>query len=143
MYKEPHAKLIAMIEVRRKTKTQLGPRQVFAGPGRQWFAVGKYRVLSEPLPGATHMQRYSVFLEGRRIGTTVSVPSEADCLQLEQPRSVSPLKPFHVAYRAGRPKKGAAPRAAAAVSEGRGHAVPREDLPPAAPAREFAEADDD
>jgi hypothetical protein len=104
--------------------------------------VGKYEVLSEPLPGATHLRRYTVFLGGRRIGATVSMPSESDCLYLEKPPPVPPLKSFQVIYRPGRPKKGAAPAAAAAASGENGHAIAREDLPHGAPVRELANTED-
>lgn len=141
-YKDPYGKLIAMTETRNTTKTRVGRRAIVDVPRREWFAVGKYRVLSEPLPGAIHMRRYSVFLENRRIGATVSLPSESDCLNLERPRSVPPLKPFNVPYRPGRPKKGTTRPAVAAVSAERGHTISREDLPPGAPIRESIDAED-
>jgi len=124
-------------------KAQAQLREFSGAPRRQRFTVGKYEVLTEPLPGATHMQRYTVFLAGRRIGATVSMPSESDCLYLEKPPPVPPLKSFHVAYRPGRPKKGAvAPAAAVPVAVERGHGIAREDLPPTAPIRELASAED-
>ena len=71
------------------------------------------------------MLRYTVFVGGRRIGATASVPTESDCRYLERPPVVPPLKPFQVFYRPGRPKKGATP-----VNQGDvHHAVPREDIP--------------
>ena len=128
---------------RNRTKARAGARPLFDGPRREWLVVGKYQVLSEPLPGATHMRRYSVFFEGRRIGATVSVPSESDCQHLEHPSPVPPLKSFYVAYRPGRPKKGAAPRAAAAISEDKGPSVSHEDLPTGAPTRDYATLEED
>jgi hypothetical protein len=43
------------------------------------------------------MLRYTVFLDGRRIGANVSLPSEADCNALAQPPADLPLP---VAWRA-------------------------------------------
>jgi len=143
VYKEQYGRLIAMTEIRKPTKTRAGRRTLVDVPGREWFAVGKYRVLSEPLPGAMHMRRYSIFSNGNRIGATVSMPTESDCLHLERPRPVPPLKPFFVAYRPGRPKKGATPPAATAAISERAHTVSREDLPPGAPIREFAASEED
>jgi len=143
VYKEPYGELTAMTETRNTTKTRAGRVALVDVPRREWFAVGKYRVLSEPLPGAMHMRRYSVFSDGRRIGATVSMPTESDCLHLERPRPVLPLKPFFVPYRPGRPKKGATPPTAVAASSERGHTVSREDLPPGAPIREFAASEED
>ena len=73
------------------------------------FRVGKYDVIAEPMPYAMHMLRYNVYLDKKRIGATVSVPSESDCLFLEKPPVVPPLKVFSVTGRAGRPKKTTAP----------------------------------
>jgi hypothetical protein len=103
--------------------------------------VGKYEVVADSLHGSTHMRRYSVFLEGRRIGAQVSRPSESDCRYLEKPPPVPPLKSYQVIYRPGRPKKGAGPAAAPLPAES-GHAISREDLPAGVPAGEFARAKD-
>ena len=54
------------------------------------------------------MLRYTVFVGGKRIGATVSVPTESDCRFLEKPPVVPPLKIFS-SYRPGRPKKGSRP----------------------------------
>ena len=97
-------------------------------PGRQErkrFMLGKYEIIAQPIPGSAHMLRYTVFVGGRRIGATASVPTESDCRYLERPPVVPPLKPFQVFYRPGRPKKGATPVAQSEVH----HAVPREDIP--------------
>jgi hypothetical protein len=56
------------------------------------------------------MLRYTVFVEGRRIGAMVSLPSESDCRFLEKPPVVPPLVPWQATYRPGRPKKNAPPR---------------------------------
>ena len=56
------------------------------------------------------MLRYTVFVGGKRIGATVSVPTESDCRFLEKPPVVPPLKIFS-SYRPGRPKKGSRPQA--------------------------------
>ena len=103
--------------------------------------VGKYEIRSEPLPGSIHMRRYTVFSMGLRIGTMVSLPTESDCLYLENPPSVPPLKPYFF-HRPGRPKKGVAPPSIiAAVFEAGIHTVPREDLPEGAPFRGLTEPD--
>jgi hypothetical protein len=86
-----------------------------AGPTR--FTVGKYEVVGQPLPGSMHMLRYIVSVAGKRIGVMMSVPTESDCRYLEKPPPVPPLKPFQAHYRPGRPKKNAAPPAAAIASE--------------------------
>ena len=96
-------------------------------PGRQArkrFMLGKYEIIAQPIPGSAHMLRYTVFVGGRRIGATASVPTESDCRYLERPPVVPPLKPFQVFYRPGRPKKGAQPPSAV----DRGHGLTHEDL---------------
>ena len=76
---------------------------------RKRFKVGKYEIIAHPIPNSAHMLRYTVFVSGRRIGATVSVPTESDCRFLEKPPVVPPLKIFS-SYRPGRPKKGTPPR---------------------------------
>jgi len=71
------------------------------------FRVGKYDVIARPIPGSAHMLRYTVFLDGRRIGALASVPAESDCRFLEKPPAVPPVKLFQANYRPGRPKKSA------------------------------------
>jgi hypothetical protein len=61
------------------------------------FAVGRYLVVATPITGSAQMLRYTVFLDGRRIGANVSLPSEADCNALAQPPADLPLP---VAWRA-------------------------------------------
>ena len=104
-----------------------GPREYRGPAGRTRFMVGKYEVVAQPIPGATHMLRYTVSVAGRRIGATVSVPSESDCRYLENPPVVPPLKPFHGASRPGRPKKGSAPRPQPATETRQ--SIPSDDLP--------------
>ena len=70
------------------------------------FRLGKYEVVGQPIPHSAHMLRYTVFVNGMRIGALASVPSEADCRFLEHPPAVPPLKIYSVIYRPGRPKKG-------------------------------------
>ena len=70
------------------------------------FRVGKYDVVGRPIPHSAHMLRYTVFVDGVRIGALASVPTESDCLFLEKPPVVPPLKIYSVIYRPGRPKKG-------------------------------------
>jgi hypothetical protein len=78
---------------------------------RRRFMVGKYEVIAEPIPYAMQMLRYNVYLDKKRIGATVSMPSESDCLFLEKPPVVPPLKVFYLTSRPGRPKKTAPPAA--------------------------------
>ena len=87
------------------------------------FSVGKYDIIATPIPGSAHMLRYTVFVSGKRIGATVSLPSESDCKFLEAPPPVPPLVSFHTAYRPGRPKKGTPPRSNEPLPP------PREELP--------------
>jgi hypothetical protein len=61
------------------------------------FSVGKYVVIATPIAGSSHMLRYTVFLDGRRIGATASVPGESDCRFLERP----PQDPEPIPYQSG------------------------------------------
>jgi hypothetical protein len=70
------------------------------------FKIGKYDIRAQPASGSAHMLRYTVLLDGRRLGALLSVPTESDCRFLEDPPKVPPLKIFQVTYRPGRPKKG-------------------------------------
>lgn len=95
---------------------------------RRRFMVGKYEVVAQPIPGAAHMLRYTVFLDRKRIGAMVSLPTESDCRFLEKPPVVPPLKIFQVTHRPGRPKKNAAPQPPVdRASLGMG--APREEIP--------------
>jgi hypothetical protein len=76
---------------------------------RKQFMVGKYEVIGRPIPYSSHMLCYTVYLDKTRIGAMVSVPSESDCLFLEKPPVVPPLRIFQVTHRPGRPKKGSKP----------------------------------
>ena len=76
---------------------------------RARFMVGKYEVIAEPIPYSRHMRRYTVYVGKTRIGAMVSVPSESDCLFMEKPPVVPPLKTFYVTSKPGRPKKSAKP----------------------------------
>jgi hypothetical protein len=87
------------------------------------FRIGKYNVIATPIAHSAHMLRYTVFVDGKRIGVMVSAPNESDCRFMENPPVTPPLVPFHYAYRPGRPKKGAPPRAAIDAPP------PREELP--------------
>jgi len=93
---------------------------------RTRFMVGKYEVVAQPIPHSAHMLLYTVFLDRTRIGALVSVPTESDCLFLEKPPVVPPLKIFQLTNRPGRPRKGTRPPA----NLERSHALPREELPP-------------
>src|SRR5438552_18515749 len=75
---------------------------------RKQYKIGKYDIVAQPAAGSMHMLRYTVMLEGRRLGALLSVPTESDCRFLEAPPAVPPLKIFSVTYRPGRPKTGAA-----------------------------------
>ena len=93
---------------------------------RRRFMLGKYEIIAQPIAGSAHMLRYTVFVGGRRIGATASMPTESDCRYLERPPVVPPLKPFQVFYRPGRPKKGTVPQQPASEVH---HGVPREEIP--------------
>ena len=71
------------------------------------FKVGKYDIIAQPAVGSSHMLRYTVLLDGRRLGAQLSVPCESDCRYMEAPPPVPPLKIYSVTYRPGRPRKGA------------------------------------
>lgn len=71
--------------------------------GRQ-FMVGKYEIIARPIPYSAHMLRYTVYVEGKRIGALASMPTESDCLFLEKPPVVPPLKIYAVMSRPGRRK---------------------------------------
>ena len=71
------------------------------------YKIGKYDTRAQPATGSAHMLRYTVLLNGKRLGALLSVPTESDCRFLESPPKVPPLKIFQVTYRPGRPKKGA------------------------------------
>lgn len=75
-------------------------------PARGRFKLGKYEIIAQPAPGSMHMLRYTVLLNGKRLGAQLSVPSESDCRFMESPPPVPPLKIFSVTFRPGRPKKG-------------------------------------
>ena len=91
---------------------------------RKRYRIGKYEIVAQPIPHAAHMLRYTVFVDGARIGTMASVPSESDCVFMEKPPVIPPLVPYQVVYRPGRPKKGTPPRSA-----GDAPTPPHEDLP--------------
>ena len=93
---------------------------------RKRFMVGKYEVIAHPVPHSAHMLRYTVFVDRKRIGSLLSVPTESDCRFLEKPPIVPPLKIFHRTNRPGRPKKGSRPPA---QPESRTPSAPREELP--------------
>jgi len=95
---------------------------------RTRFMLGKYEVIAQPIPGAAHMLRYTVFVGKQRIGALVSRPTESDCRFLEKPPVVPPLKIFQVTHRPGRPKKGTAPQPQADRNP-TVPSLPREDLP--------------
>lgn len=79
----------------------------FCRSGRKQFKLGKYDIIAQPASGSMHMLRYTVMLEGKRLGALLSMPTESDCRFLEAPPKVPPLKVFQVTYRPGRPKKSA------------------------------------
>ena len=74
---------------------------------RRQFKIGKYDIIAQPAAGSAHMLRYTVMLDGRRIGALMSVPNESDCRFMESPPPVPPLRIFALTNRPGRPKKGA------------------------------------
>ena len=76
---------------------------------RSRFMVGKYEIIAHPVPYSAHMLRYTVFVDRKRIGSLLSMPTESDCRFLEKPPIVPPLKIFYVTSKPGRPKKSAKP----------------------------------
>ncbi len=77
---------------------------------RTQFKIGKYDIVAQPAIGSAHMMRYTVLVNGKRIGALLSMPSESDCKFLENPPPVPPLKIYYVTSRPGRPKKNAPPK---------------------------------
>lgn len=47
--------------------------------------LGKYEVRATPIAQSAQMLCYTVFVNGRRIGSLASVPTESDCRALEYP----------------------------------------------------------
>src|SRR5262245_30369877 len=80
---------------------------------RKQFKIGKYDIIAQPAIGSAQMMRYTVMLDGKRLGALLSMPSESDCRFLESPPKVPPLKVFYVTSRPGRPRKNAPPKPAA------------------------------
>src|SRR5258708_35702362 len=78
---------------------------------RRQYRLGKYDIVAQPATGSMHMLRYTVFVDGKRVGALLSVPTESDCSFLEAPPKVPPLKGFSVPFRRGRPRKGTRARA--------------------------------
>jgi hypothetical protein len=76
------------------------------------------------------MLRYTVMLNGKRLGALLSVPTESDCRFLEAPPAVPPVKIFQVTHRPGRPKKNANPQAVQPLSENGHRGLRPDDLPP-------------
>jgi hypothetical protein len=74
---------------------------------RRQYKIGKYDIVAQPAQGSMHMLRYTVLLNGKRLGALLSVPTESDCRFLEAPPKVPPLKIFSVTFRPGRPRKDA------------------------------------
>ena len=66
--------------------------------GRRFF-VGKYLIIATPIAGSAHMLRYTVFLDGRRLGASASVPGESDCRFLERPPQDPEPIPYRPVYR--------------------------------------------
>ena len=90
----------------------LPERMAIPGVERKKYKIGKYDIIAQPVSGSAHMLRYTVMLNGKRLGALMSVPTESVCKVLESPPVVPPLKIFQVSYRPGRPKKNAQPNGA-------------------------------
>jgi hypothetical protein len=60
--------------------------------GRQ-FMLGKYEVRAAPIAQSAHMLRYTVYLDGKRIGSMASMPSESDCHSLAHPDTAQDAQP--------------------------------------------------
>ena len=57
---------------------------------RKRFMVGKYEIIAQPIANSAHMLRYTVFVDGNRIGALLSMPTESDCRFLEAPPKKNP-----------------------------------------------------
>ena len=90
---------------------------------RRRYSLGKYVIIAQPITHSAQMLRYTVYLDGRRLGAMASQPTESDCRFLEEPPYVPPLVPYQAFYRPGRPRKDAPPRVIEAAQ------APREELP--------------
>src|SRR5258705_8087444 len=97
---------------------------------RRQYKLGKYDIVAQPASGSMHMLRYTVLLNGKRLGALLSVPTESDCRFLEAPPAVPPVNIFQVTHRPGRPKKNATPTAAQSLSEPAHRGLRPADLPP-------------
>src|SRR4029079_18152115 len=53
---------------------------------RKQYRLGKYDIVAQPLLGSAHMLRYTVMLNGKRIGALMSVPNESDCRFMAPPQ---------------------------------------------------------
>jgi hypothetical protein len=84
---------------------------------RKQYKLGKYDIVAQPLYGSAHMLRYTVMLNGRKIGALMSVPNESDCRFMESPPPVPPLRVYALTNRPGRPRKGTSPGASPAGEE--------------------------
>jgi hypothetical protein len=102
----------------------------FPAVERRNFKIGKYDIVAQPAFGSAHMLRYTVMLNGKRLGALLSVPTESDCRFLESPPAVPPVKIFQVTHRPGRPKKNVANAAAQSLSESGQRGLRRDELPP-------------
>lgn len=80
------------------------------------YKLGKYDIIARPLAGSRHMLRYTVMLNGRRLGALMSVPTESDCRFMESPPPVPPLRVFALTNRPGRPRKETAAETAAGAA---------------------------
>jgi len=69
------------------------------------FTLGKYTIIGRPIPYSAHMLVYSVYVDGRCVGTSASEPNEADCRSLEVPPYVPPSVPWQANFRPNRFKK--------------------------------------
>jgi hypothetical protein len=72
---------------------------------RKQYKLGKYDIIAQAASGSMHLFRYTVMLDGKRLGALLSVPTESDCRFLEAPPAVPPLRIYQVTYRPGRPRK--------------------------------------
>ena len=97
---------------------------------RRNFKIGKYDIVAQPAVGSAHMLRYTILLNGKRLGALLSVPTESDCRFLESPPAVPPVKIFQVTHRPGRPKKNAAAPATQSLSEPGPRGLRHDELPP-------------
>ena len=97
---------------------------------RRNFKIGKYDIVAQPAFGSAHMLRYTVLLNGKRLGALLSVPTESDCRFLEAPPAVAARQDLPGDASPGPAEEERHPAAAQALSEPAHRGLRHDDLPP-------------